>query len=229
MPSLKPANRRDFLGKLTGTAALMGAASLLNPTHANDITHALSGNTPDPDEWFKGLKGKHRLLFDCTAPKEIFPFAWPEVFISSNIHSGASEKDCSAVVVFRSSACVYALQDALWAKYKLGELLKIMDPQTKTFAVRNPFWKPKPEDFMVPGIGALPLGFADLQAMGIMFCVCNVALTTQSAKIAISLNQDAETIKKEWIAGMIPDVALMPSGVWAVGRAQEHGCGYCYV
>ena len=229
MPILKPANRRDFLGKLTGTAAFIGAGSVLNPARATEATPAFAANSSDPDEWFKGLRGKHRLVFDCTAPKEIFPFAFPEVFISTNIHSGASEKDCSAVVVFRNGAYLYALQDSLWAKYKLGELLKVIDPQTKTFAVRNPFWKPKPEDFMVPGIGALPLGFTDLQAMGIMFCVCNVALTTQSAKIAISLNQDADTIKKEWIAGLIPDVALMPSGVWAVGRAQEHGCGYCYV
>jgi hypothetical protein len=83
-------------------------------------------------------------------------------------------------------------------------------------------------DFLgkLTGSAAL-MGAASL--LNLMFCVCNLALTTQSAKIAISLNQDAETIKKEWIAGMIPDIALMPSGVWAVGRAQEHGCGYCYV
>ena len=226
---MNPENRRDFLGKLTGTAAILSAGSILNHAQANGRLSTITGYEPDPDEWFKGLRGKHRLVFDCTAPKEIFPFAWPALFIQSNVHSGVSEKDCSAVVVFRSHACVYALQDDLWAKYKLGEMLKIMDPETKAFAIRNPFWKPKPDDFKIPGLGALPLGFSDLQALGIMFSVCNIALTVHSAQIAMSLNQDADTIKKEWLAGLIPEVALMPSGVWALGRAQEHGCGYCYV
>ena len=39
----------------------------------------------------------------------------------------------------------------------------------------------------------------------------------------------AATVKKEWLDALIPGIPAMPSGVWAVGRAQEHGCGYCYV
>jgi intracellular sulfur oxidation DsrE/DsrF family protein len=27
---------------------------------------------------------------------------------------------------------------------------------------------------------------------------------------------------------LLPGVQVVPSGVWAVGRAQEKGCGYCY-
>ncbi len=34
---------------------------------------------------------------------------------------------------------------------------------------------------------------------------------------------------KEWQDNLIPGIPAMPSGVYAVGRAQEHGCGYCYV
>ena len=226
---IRPANRRDFIGKVTGAAALMGVASLINPVHATEGIRHSSGTAEDPDDWFKGLRGKHRLVFDCTAPKEIFAFAWPKVFMMTNVGSGASEKDCSAVVVFRHDAYLYSLQDSLWAKYKLGEMQKVNDPETKTFAIRNPFWKPKPDDFSAPGLGAVQLGIQDLQASGIMFCTCDVALTVFSAVIAMKTNQQAADVKKEFLAGLIPGIPAMPSGVWAVGRAQEHGCGYCYV
>jgi intracellular sulfur oxidation DsrE/DsrF family protein len=42
------------------------------------------------------------------------------------------------------------------------------------------------------------------------------------------MQKDAAEVKKEWIAGLLPGIQVMPSGVWAVGRAQEHGCTYCY-
>jgi intracellular sulfur oxidation DsrE/DsrF family protein len=227
--SIQTNNRRNFLGKVTGAAALMGVASLINPAEASSGLSGIRVTADDPDEWFKSLRGKHRLVFDCTEPKEVFPFAWPKVFMITNIGSGASEKDCSAVVVLRHAAYLYALQDSLWAKYKLGEMQKVIDPETKTFALRNPFWKPKPDDFSAPGLGPLPLGIADLQASGIQFCTCDVALTVFSATIAAKTNQQAADVKKEFLAGLIPGIPAMPSGVWAVGRAQEHGCGYCYV
>jgi hypothetical protein len=223
------ANRRDFIGKVTGAAALMGVASLINPVKANDDHAGFSAKETDPEEWFKSIKGKHRLLFDCTEPKNIFPFAWPKVFLMTNSGTGSPESDCTALVVLRHSAFVYALKDSLWAKYKFGEELKINDPQTKTFAVRNPFWNPKPEDYTIPGVGPIPLGIADLQASGVMFCVCDVAITVNAAVYAMKMNLDASAVKKEWTDGILPGIPAMPSGVWAVGRAQEHGCGYCYV
>jgi intracellular sulfur oxidation DsrE/DsrF family protein len=30
-------------------------------------------------------------------------------------------------------------------------------------------------------------------------------------------------------AAVLPGVKVVPSGVWAVGRAQEHGCQYIFV
>jgi hypothetical protein len=226
---IKAANRRDFLGKVTGAAALMGVASLVNPAKANEGIHSFTGNAPDPDDWFKGIKGKHRIVFDCTEPKEIFPFAWPKIYMMTNQATVGSDRDCTAVVVLRHSAFLYGLQDSMWAKYKLGEMQKVMDPETKALAVRNPFWKPKPDDFSVPGLGTVTLGIPELQSMGIMFCVCNMALTVYSAVVAGNTNQQPATVLKEWQDNLITGIPPMPSGVYAVGRAQEHGCGYCNV
>ena len=147
----------------------------------------------------------------------------------TNEATGASEKDCTAVVVLRHAAFLYALQDDMWAKYKLGEMQKVNDPETKAAAVRNPFWKPKSDDFSAPGLGTITLGIPELQSMGVMYCVCGMALTVYSTVVAGQTNQKPEDVKKEWIANLIPGIPVMPSGVWAVGRAQEHGCGYCYV
>ncbi len=56
-----------------------------------------------------------------------------------------------------------------------------------------------------------------------------MALTVYSAVIAGITKQDAAVVLKEMQDGLIPGIPHMPSGVYAVGRAQEHGCGYCYV
>ena len=61
-----------------------------------------------------------------------------------------------------------------------------------------------------------------------MFCVCDLALTVYSGFVAKNMNLSPEEVKKDWVAGLLPGVQAVPSGVWAVGRAQEKGCGYCY-
>jgi intracellular sulfur oxidation DsrE/DsrF family protein len=227
MSNNRNANRRDFIGKVTGAAALMGVASLVNPAKANEGPNIFSGAKADPDEWFNGIKGKHRIVFDCTEPKEIFPFAWPKIYMLTNAATGAP--DATAVVVLRHAAMCFAIQDSLWAKYKFGDIFKVTDPQTKASALRNPFWKPKPDDFSAPGIGVVALDIPGLQASGIMFCACDMAITVYSAVIAGMTKQENATVKKEFEDNLIPGIPAMPSGVWAVGRAQEHGCGYCNV
>lgn len=221
-------NRRGFLGKLAGTAALIGVGVASNPLTVRAEGDWPAADAADPEVWFKNLKGKHRIVFDATAPREILTFAWPKVFLMTNAGSGTPENDCGVVVVLRHDTIPYALEDSLWAKYKFGDAFKINDPQTKAPALRNPFWKCKPDDYKIPGVGAVRIGIDDLQASGVMFCVCDVALTVHSAVFGMNTNQEAEVVKKEWLAGLLPGVQPMPSGVWAVGRAQEHGCTYCF-
>ena len=152
---VQSANRRAFLGKVTGAAALMGVSSLVNPASANDGIQVFTRDADDPEEWFRSVKGKHRMVFDVTEPKEIFPFAWPKIYMMTNAATGAPATECTAVVVLRHSGMCFALQDNMWAKYKFGEMFKVTDPQTKAAAIRNPFWKPKPDDFSAPGPTAI--------------------------------------------------------------------------
>ena len=223
-------DRRGFLGTLALGAGAFGIASLSMPLHVAAEAGKLSfpGND-DPDAWFNKIKGKHRIVFDVTEPHGIFPFAWPRVFMITNAMTGTTEKDCNEVVVLRHEAIPYAMEDSLWAKYKFGEAFKITDPATNEPSVRNMFWKPKPGDFSVPGIGNVQIGINELQESGAMFCVCNMAITVFSTAIAEKMNMDAAAVKSDFLSGLLPDIQVVPSGVWAVGRAQEHGCSYCFV
>ena len=221
--------RRGFLGKVAAATAALGAATLAAPLNAAaNLNFMPAGEYADADAWFKQIKGKHRMVFDCTQPHGIFPFAWPKVFLLTNAATGTPEKENSAVVVLRHDAIGYAMEDSLWAKYKFGEAFKAEDPKTKQPSTRNPFWKPQPGDFSVPGLGNVAIGINELQDSGVMFCVCDAALTVYSAAIAGAMGLNAADVKKEWVAGLLPKVQVVPSGVWAVGRAQEHGCSYIF-
>jgi intracellular sulfur oxidation DsrE/DsrF family protein len=225
--NLSSASRRDFLGKLAAGAAALGSVSFA-PFEAQADQFMPDHDYADAEAWFNKIKGKHRIVFDATQPHELMPFAWPKVFLLTNAATGTPEKDCSVVVVLRHDAIPYALQSDLWAKYKLGELFKAHDPLTKEPATRNPFWKPKEGDFKIPGVGNVQIGINELQDNGVMFCVCNMAITVYSAVAADMMKMDVETVRKEWLAGILPNIQLMPSGVWALGRAQEKGCTYCF-
>ena len=221
-------DRRQFLGKIAGGVAAIGLSSVISPLSGFAETN-FPNNPGNPDEWFKQIKGKHRIVFDVPHPNEIFPFAWPRIFLATNAATGTAEKDCSIVVVLRHTAIPYAMEDRLWSKYNFGETFKADDPKTKKPSTRNPFWKPKQGDFNIPGVGVVPIGINELQDSGVMFCVCDAAITVNSTVVAGKMGLNAADVKKDWMDGLLPGIQPVPSGVWALGRAQEHRCAYCAV
>lgn len=218
--------RRQFLGTIASGVAALGLSSIVSPlaAHAGDF----SGVPGDPEAWFNQIKGKHRIVFDVPGPNEIFPFAWPRIFLATNAATGTPEKDSSVVVVLRHTAIPFAMEDRLWAKYNFGEVFKITDPKTKKPATRNPFWKPGKGDYNVPGLGPVQIGINELQDSGVLFAACNMALIVYSGVVAQSMNLDAEEVRKDWVSGVLPGVQVMPAGIWAINRAQERGCSYCF-
>lgn len=225
MNTKKQSPRRKFLGNIAAGAAALGLLSIPSSIKA---APSLFKETDDADAWFKQIKGKHRVVFDATRPHEIMPFAWPRVFLMTNQATGTPEKDNSVVVVLRHDAIPYAFEDRVWAKYKFGEVFKTDDPATKAPFVRNPFAKPSPGEYKIPGFGVVPIGINELQASGVMFAVCNAAMTVYSAALADGMKMNAADIKKDWESGLLPGIQIVPSGVWALGRAQEHGCAYIF-
>jgi len=68
----------------------------------------------------------------------------------------------------------------------------------------------------------------NLLKTGTLIGACDVAMTVYSSAAATKMGMKAEDVKKEWIAGLIPGVQLVPSGVMAVARAQELGAQYIF-
>lgn len=215
--------RRNFLEKLAlGAGAAITVPAMLSPLDA--LASFNPAVAADADEWFKKVKGKHKIIFDATDPHNGFPVIWPFVFYKTNNATGTPDTDMTAVVVLRHSGIPLALEDKAWEKYKLGERFGITDSDTKAAAVKNVYSMTTEPVFKMLGVD----GIKALIARGVMFCVCDVAITVHTGLIAKGLNANPDDVKKDWVDSLIPGVQLVPSGVWAVGRAQEKGCAYCF-
>lgn len=229
-------HRRGFLGALAAGAAAIGLASVATPfnlqaqANKKETKKAAPASADPAVAWINKIKGKHRIVFDATQPHEIMPFAWPKVFILTNGKTGVPANECGVVVVLRHSAIAYAFESKVWEKFNFGELFSVPDPHDhsgKTIAKGNPFWMPNPK-FTVPGLGEVAIGINDLQADGVMFCVCDAAMTVYSTIAGEKMQMKPEEVKKIWLAGLLPGIQVVPSGVWALGRAQENGCNYIF-
>lgn len=212
-------SRRGFIGKLAaGTAVgLTSMAALKTPVAAMRVNG-------DAESWFGNAKGKHRIVYDASEPHEGLPFIWSWVFYLTNNETGTRDDDMTAMVVLRHNAIPFALKDELWVKYSLGELFKVTDSATQKPSLRNLYYTPQEGDFPAPGID----GIKAMQTRGAMFCVCNMALKVYSAMAAKGANLNPEDVYDDWKRGVLPGIQIVPSGVWAIGRAQQHGFAYCY-
>jgi len=214
--------RRGFLGTLAASTAA-GLASLTPLSlEAATRTRRITDNAVDAafEAWLNKITGKHKMLFDAPEVNSGMPVVWPRVWLNGNNENyGTKDTDNSAVIVLRHAGIPIAMQDATWAKYKLGEAFNIKDGDAA--ATRNVFAKQMP--LPLPGTG-----IEQLLASGAQFGVCNVALTVYSGMVAQKMNMDAAAVKADWVAGLMPGVQVVPSGVLAVSRAQEKGCSYCF-
>lgn len=206
---LHVAPRRAAFARLAGgVTTLLSAWALAAPQKAGAA----------PADWPGALTARHRLVVDAYEVNDGEPLGFAHTFIGTNDPAGSA---CS-VLVLRHNALPIALENAIWAKYRIGESFKIIDPETKAPAIKNPYLRPKP-GVMLSDEAALDR----LLASGVIVGACGVALKGQSSALAGNAGVSAKEAAQEWAANLVSGVALLPSGVWALGRAQEAGCGYC--
>ena len=206
------APRRNFF-RLAG-ATVLGLSGLASAASRAQAATPVG----DGPNWPGKLKGRHRQVVDAYETNSGFPLAFAYTFLLPNNAPGAA----TAVVVLRHGAFPIALNSAMWAKYKIGESMKIVDPETTAPAVKNPFLNPKPGVLPVDG-----MALDRLLASGTVFGACNVALVVLSKKYASNAGVTADEAAKEWAANLVPGITLISSGTWGVNRAQEAGCTYC--
>ena len=209
--------RRGFLGGIAAVAAAAGLSGAL-PSRLG-AENASGEGTSDPalDAWFGRITGKHRIIFDAPEPNSGMAAIWPRVYL--NTMQATYPGTATAVIILRHAAIPLAMGDALWAKYKFGEMFSIKDGDVP--ATRNPY-------ATITGLPIPGLGISELLKAGVLVGACDVALTVFSSGAAQKMGLNADAVKKEWIAGLFPGVQVVPSGVLGVAHSQELGCVYCF-
>jgi hypothetical protein len=207
--------RRGFLGRFAAAAMGIGVASL-----APEAAEAAAFKPADAklEAWFGKLTGKHRAVFDAPQVNSGFTAIWPRVYLLTTEASYPGE-GASTMVILRHEALPLAFQDSLWSKYKLGEQFNVKMGDAP--ATKNPY-------ATITGLPLPGLGIAELLKTGTLVGACDVALTVYSSGAATKMGMDPAAVKKEWIAGLLPGVVLVPSGVMAVARAQDQGARYIF-
>ena len=239
VPVTETSTRRDFITGITaGAAGLMavacapGAKAATAPAPqgpSSPVTYVEEkrGNftmlKPSiwDDSWTKRL-GKYRTVFDVSELQEQGPGAYQVTAIMDNYKEalGATDADMGFVLVIRHAAMALAVNDAMWEKYNLGVDWKRRDDEGNVI----------PDTAGTPAtpMKRNPLGrtIAECQTRGVVLLGCNVAMNGFSNRTARRVGGDAKTIKAELFANLWPGLILQPTGLYALTRAQDVGCGY---
>ena len=211
-------SRRDFLS-LAATAAVGLGAGV-----------PVARRMPVPQDpsteftrWLDTIPGTHKQLYDMPEVNQGIGLVWSWAFLTTGASAyGLLEKDLGVVIVLRHNAIPLALNDAAWAKYKLGEVFKIDDPDTRAPARRNPFYQ-------MPGAFAVPeAALQKLIARGVKVAVCNLAITISSGMVAQKMGLKHDDVNRDWIAAVFPEIQIVPSGVVACNGAASRGCAYIF-
>ena len=174
------------------------------------------------DLWLKGLNGKHRQFFDNPAPAGGIALVHVMNYYDTyNKAYGVKDADIDAVLTFYGGTTLYAVNDAAWAKYKLGEFLDAKDASGQ-FATANP-WRTSPN---ILGMTLAPASIESLQKRGATMILCNNAFTIFAGMLAQKRGLDATVVYNDLKANILPGVELIPGMVVAVEQAKTAGLSY---
>lgn len=174
--------------------------------------------------WLDRLaKAQYRVVFNGSEVADGAALDFAASFLDDyhEVH-GTTDNQTRPVIVFRRLGTPVALNDHLWQRYAIGEDIKIKDPETHAPALRNVYWRPRSG---ATGWEA-KVALEPLQRRGLIVLVCNVALGNWARGWAEKYHRDPEAVKAEARANLVPGAILVPSGIYALIRAQNAGCAY---
>ncbi len=222
-------DRREFLTQVATAAVIVAGSACAAPLSAGaqqaGASRAARG-APFDDSWTQRvIAAKHRAVMDSPGIEDGLALEHATFFMQGfreQLDVGGA--DVVPVVVLRHVGTVMALNDSLWEKYALGERVNLKDPATGKPALRNPFIRVATGDK-----NALVTPDASIEALlasGAILLACNKATMHLAGQVAQKYNRDAEEMRAEFRAGVVPGVLLQPSGIYATLRAQDVGCSF---
>lgn len=214
-------SRRALLVATAVAAVLGGSAARVRSLHAS-ATGAVEVNAPS-DKWLTGLTAQHRQFFDAPSPAGGIPLVHlMNYYDTYNKAYGVKDADVDAVLTFYGATTFYGVNDAAWAKYRIGEFLETNDAATGKAAVANP-WRAAPN---IIGMTLAPASIEALHKRGATFILCNNALQIFSSLLAQKRGLEAAAVYEDLKASILPQVQLVPGMVIAVEQAARAGLSY---
>jgi len=231
--------RRGFLGRIFGAVAAAGLTSVGTAEAQNKAATAPAAPAAGPDAWIGEVKGTHRCLFDFPQHKNGVPLL--HILNYLNTYKDAYKASAGAVGTLYSvgnqSSISLAFNDAMWAKYSLGDYLGLKDAAGKAYT-RNVFYQPTKNDahiliqaFQTPNIpeilDAVPaMGIESLQKMGTKFLLCKNAFGIWCLELQARGKGKAPALQEELMANLLPGISPVPAMVIAIEKAQAAGIRY---
>lgn len=213
------ARRREFLAQV----GLAAAAIAFDADEMRAASVATNGS-PWDTSWLDRLaSAQYRVVFNASDVADGAAMDYAAGFLDAyhEVHS-TSDTQTRPVIVFRRMGTVMALNDMLWEKYAVGEDRKITDSATRASAKRNIFWKAGPN--------ASPEAASDkietLHKRGMISLVCAIAAGNVARGFAEKFGRPVDEVREEVKANLVPGAILVPSGIYALIRAQNAGCAY---
>jgi len=197
-------HRRDFL-------AMLGAVTAMATVDADERA-AAPGAGPWDTSWLDALaSAQYRVVFNAEDIADGAAMAYAEAFLN-DFHQthGTTDAQTRPVIVFRRLGTPMALDDVMWDRYGVGEDSRITDGRTRAAAKRNIYKKQ----------------IEERRARGLICLLCNIALGNWSARAAKRTNKKPEDVIAEAKANLVPGTILVPSGIYALIRAQNAGCAF---
>ena len=227
MSFLTPAPRRGFLARVAAAAGAVAGIGAVRPSTAE------SAQTQAGDAWLQQMTGRHRCLFDFPLAADGLPLIHMYNYISTYKSAyGEPTAAVNAVGTFYGApgapaSMPLAWNDAMWEKYKIGELFRLIDPVTKAPAKRNMFLHPRAGDPVLFNGAMAVAGIASLQQMGAKFLMCNNAFIAWMSFLSGSGTKgNPAVIDRDIRANLIPGVITVPAMVIAIEKAQGKGIAY---
>lgn len=223
-------HRRSFLAGTAGAAVALGAV----PRVAGSVAAESPLQQPaSPDLWLSRMTAPHRCFFDFTSHAEGAPLMLMWNYINTYREAyGQAATTINAIGSFYGApgggaSIPLAWNDVVWEKYRIGELMNLVDPGTRAPTKRNLFFRPRAGDPVFLNGAVIAAGIENLQRMGATFLMCNNAFRAWMAFLSGNGTKgNAAEIEREIRANLLPGVIPVPAMVIAIEKAQEKGIAY---
>lgn len=216
--------------RLIGGGVLVAGAGLaaLGSSRAQSAEAARWEPTPEAlDSWLDRPGVRHRLVIDTSTGKggqDGVGYAMHYLYANFTGY-GLKPDQLGIVLVFRHGSTAYGYNNAIWARYgrTFAKGMKLTGDLARRAQTMNPLLFKRPDATPPKGMEWMAeAALTGLAQQGVRFAVCGAATEGISGDLA-GTGGDAKAIEAELKANLVPGGLIVPAGVVAVNRAQEHG------